>query len=87
MHLKLWYGVTFNAIYFSFLIGHNLQSVWDEKTFYTYENQRWNPISGFTSHGLPTDRQNWTDETGRITLEKDDIKLPSNQWNWVRAKV
>ena len=63
--------------------AHNLQSCWDEKTFYTYENQRWNPISGFTSHGLPTDRQNWTDETGRVKLEKDDIKLPSNQWNWV----
>ncbi|CAL8138024.1 unnamed protein product [Orchesella dallaii] len=55
----------------------------DEKVFHTYENQRWNPISSFTSHGLPTDRHSWTDETGRIKLEKEDIKLPSNKWNWV----
>jgi len=54
----------------------------DEKVFYTYENHRWNPLSGFTSHGLPTDRHSWTDETGRINLEKEDIKLPSNKWGW-----
>ena len=28
----------------------------DMKYFYIYENQRWNPLSGFSSSGLPTDR-------------------------------
>ncbi len=28
----------------------------DSKYFYVYENQRWNPLTGFTTHGLPTDR-------------------------------
>ena len=28
----------------------------DARYFYVYENQRWNPLTGFTSHGLPTDR-------------------------------
>ena len=28
----------------------------DTKYYYVYENQRWNPITGFTAHGLPTDR-------------------------------
>ena len=28
----------------------------DTKYFYVYENQRWNPLTGYTCHGLPTDR-------------------------------
>ena len=28
----------------------------DSKYFYIYENQRWNPLTGFTVRGLPTDR-------------------------------
>ena len=29
----------------------------DARYFYVYENQRWNPLTGFTSHALlPTDR-------------------------------
>jgi hypothetical protein len=31
--------------------------VQDKKYFYIYENQRWNPLTGFTAHGLPTDRE------------------------------
>jgi len=57
--------------------------VTDEKVFHTYENQRWNPLTSFSAHGLPTDRQPWTDETGRITLEKETVKLPSSSWSWV----
>ena len=32
--------------------------------FYIYENQRWNPLSGFSSSGLPTDRYMWSDRCG-----------------------
>jgi len=38
---------------------------------------------GFGAHGLPTDRSPWSDETGRIPLEKDKIKVHSTQWDWV----
>jgi len=58
-------------------------TVTDDREFYIYENQRWNPLTGFGAHGLPTDRSPWSDETGRIPLEKDSIKLPSNTWTWV----
>ncbi len=37
----------------------------DSKFFYVYENQRWNPLTGFTSTGLPTDRYSWSDRSGR----------------------
>lgn len=60
-----------------------MNTVTDEQPYYTWENQRWNPISGFGHHGLPTDRHGWTDETGRIRLEKEDVRLPSNRWVWV----
>ena len=37
--------------------GPSIGSVEDSRYFYIYENQRWNPLTGFTSHGLlPTDR-------------------------------
>ena len=32
---------------------HGMQ---DTKYFYLYENHRWNPLTGFSSTGLPTDR-------------------------------
>ncbi len=44
-----WGGAHFKA---SALV-HPVQ---DRKYFYIYENQRWNPLTGFTAHGLPTDR-------------------------------
>lgn len=85
------WGITYDMAVWAYLLNSRKtasrwtgqEMVCDEKIFYTYENQRWNPISGFTAHGLPTDRQSWTDETGRINLEKDDVKLPSCKWTWV----
>ncbi|XP_071797114.1 tectonin beta-propeller repeat-containing protein 1-like isoform X1 [Asterias amurensis] len=51
---------------------------------YTYENQRWNPVHGFSEKGLfPTDRGGWTDEKGAHPLPKPHgIKLPSSHWVW-----
>ncbi|XP_038067772.1 tectonin beta-propeller repeat-containing protein 1-like isoform X2 [Patiria miniata] len=51
---------------------------------YTYENQRWNPVHGFSQKGLfPTDRECWTDEKGIRPLPKPkDTKLPSSHWVW-----
>ncbi|GFU35560.1 tectonin beta-propeller repeat-containing protein 1 [Nephila pilipes] len=55
----------------------------DTRCLYIYENQRWNPLSGFTSKGLPTDRYMWSDQTGRIECTKDNTHLPSGHWQWI----
>ena len=35
---------------------HGINAMEDTKYYYVYENQRWNPLTGFNAHGLPTDR-------------------------------
>lgn len=55
----------------------------DVRCLYIYENQRWNPLSGFTSKGLPTDRYMWSDKSGRVECTKDNTHLPSGHWQWV----
>ncbi|XP_037936661.1 tectonin beta-propeller repeat-containing protein-like [Teleopsis dalmanni] len=55
----------------------------DTHTFYVYENQRWNPISGFTTKSLPTDRHMWSDATGRQKRSKDHTKLLSAHCEWI----
>ncbi|KAI1285473.1 Tectonin beta-propeller repeat-containing protein 1 [Halotydeus destructor] len=52
------------------------------RTFKVYENQRWNPITGFAARGLPTDRPMWSDKSGKTELQKDDVRLPSSSWQW-----
>ena len=49
-----WGGAHFKGVSSSSKFG--LGPIDDAKYFYIYENQRWNPLTGFTSHGLPTDR-------------------------------
>ncbi|CAH2307112.1 tectonin beta-propeller repeat-containing 1 [Pelobates cultripes] len=55
----------------------------DTKCVYIYENQRWNPISGYSSIGLLTDRYMWSDATGLQECTKVGTKPPSPQWSWV----
>ncbi|XP_035211237.1 tectonin beta-propeller repeat-containing protein 1-like isoform X2 [Stegodyphus dumicola] len=55
----------------------------DVRCLYIYENQRWNPLSGFTAKGLPTDRYMWSDQTGRVECTKDNTHLPSGHWQWI----
>jgi tectonin beta-propeller repeat-containing protein 1 len=54
----------------------------DARYYYVYENQRWNPLTGFTTHGLPTDRYSWSDRSGKISLTKDSVKLATIHWQW-----
>lgn len=56
----------------------------DTHNYYVYENQRWNPVTGYTSHGLPTDRYMWSDASGRHKRTREHTKLLSMQWHWVR---
>lgn len=55
----------------------------DVKSVYIYENQRWNPVTGYTSRGLPTDRYMWSDASGLHECTKTNTKPPSPQWTWV----
>ncbi|XP_054724714.1 tectonin beta-propeller repeat-containing protein 1-like [Uloborus diversus] len=55
----------------------------DVRCLYIYENQRWNPLSGFTAKGLPTDRYMWSDVTGRVECTKENTHLPSGHWQWI----
>ncbi|XP_066589836.1 tectonin beta-propeller repeat-containing protein [Prorops nasuta] len=55
----------------------------DTHNYFVYENQRWNPVTGYTSHGLPTDRYMWSDATGRHKRTREHTKLLSTHWQWV----
>uniref|UniRef100_A0A4X1TU43 Tectonin beta-propeller repeat-containing protein 1 n=1 Tax=Sus scrofa TaxID=9823 RepID=A0A4X1TU43_PIG len=61
----------------------NIYTQSDVKCVYIYENQRWNPVTGYTSRGLPTDRYMWSDATGLQECTKASTKPPSLQWAWV----
>ncbi|XP_008548798.1 tectonin beta-propeller repeat-containing protein isoform X1 [Microplitis demolitor] len=61
----------------------DINSMTDTHNYYVYENQRWNPVTGYTSHGLPTDRYMWSDVTGRHKRTRELTKLLSMHWRWV----
>ncbi|XP_077595606.1 tectonin beta-propeller repeat-containing protein 1 [Stigmatopora nigra] len=54
----------------------------DVKSVYIYENQRWNPVTGYTNRGLPTDRYMWSNASGLRECTKTNTKPPSPQWTW-----
>ncbi|XP_012270435.1 tectonin beta-propeller repeat-containing protein [Orussus abietinus] len=60
-----------------------INSMIDFYNYFVYENQRWNPVTGYTSHGLPTDRYMWSDITGRHKRTREHTKLLSMHWHWV----
>lgn len=55
----------------------------ETQTYCVYENQRWNPLSGYSSTGLPTDRYMWSDVTGKHKRTREHTKLLSRHWHWV----
>ncbi|XP_051488260.1 tectonin beta-propeller repeat-containing protein 1 isoform X3 [Apus apus] len=61
----------------------NIYTQSDVKCVYIYENQRWNPVTGYSSRGLPTDRYMWSDASGLQECTKINTKPPSPQWSWV----
>lgn len=48
----------------------------------TYENQRWNPVEGFTDVLLPTDRWPWSDVMGVSPQPLHSFQCPSRSWEW-----
>ncbi|XP_026543150.1 tectonin beta-propeller repeat-containing protein 1 [Notechis scutatus] len=72
----------------SFLSGlagspENIHPQTDVKGVYIYENQRWNPVTGYSNRGLPTDRYMWSDASGLCECTKANTKPPSPLWSWV----
>ncbi|XP_074030994.1 tectonin beta-propeller repeat-containing peroxin 23 [Leptinotarsa decemlineata] len=61
----------------------NVHPMTDSQDSRVYENQRWNPVTGYTSTGLPTDRYMWSDVTGKQKRTRDQVKLLSSRWQWV----
>ncbi|KAK5885084.1 hypothetical protein CesoFtcFv8_018832 [Champsocephalus esox] len=55
----------------------------DFRSVHVYENQRWNPMTGYTDKGLPTDRAMWSDESGLNECTKGNTNPPTPQWSWV----
>ncbi|KAM9780644.1 tectonin beta-propeller repeat-containing protein 1 [Neosynchiropus ocellatus] len=55
----------------------------DVRSVHVYENQRWNPMTGYTDKGLPTDRPMWSDESGLRECTKGSTHPPSPQWSWI----
>ena len=50
---------------------------------HTYENQRFVLGRGWSSKNLlPTDRMAWTDKKGTLSIKKELVTLPSNEWEW-----
>ncbi|XP_045491456.1 tectonin beta-propeller repeat-containing protein [Colias croceus] len=66
-------------------LGSNegIHSMTDTQTYCVYENQRWNPLTGYTSTGLPTDRYMWSDITGKHKRTREHTKLLSRHWHWI----
>ncbi|XP_030232781.1 tectonin beta-propeller repeat-containing protein 1 isoform X1 [Gadus morhua] len=64
-----------------------MQPQTDVRCIHVYENQRWNPMAGYTDRGLPTDRPMWSDESGLKEGTKASTPPPSPQWSWVTEWV
>lgn len=66
------------------LVGSKLGigTITDSQVFEVYENQRWNPISGYSMRGLPTDRPSWSDMTGVEKRSKESCALVNTHWHW-----
>ncbi|CAN8008320.1 unnamed protein product, partial [Ixodes pacificus] len=67
------------------MTGHNekVGPMTDVKSVHIYENQRWNPFSGFAARGLLTDRYMWSDRSGLVECTKEGTRLDSAHWHWV----
>ncbi|XP_064478479.1 tectonin beta-propeller repeat-containing protein 1-like [Ornithodoros turicata] len=61
----------------------NVHPMTDTKCVYIYENQRWNPFSGFAARGLLTDRPMWSDAAGLVECNKDSMRPDSVHWQWL----
>lgn len=74
------YGGGIFAGFESSVLGIHQQE--DYEWHYIFENQRWNPLEGYSDRRLPSDRWNWSDESGVYERTREGYSLPSSQWQW-----
>lgn len=53
-----------------------------QKTFITYENQRWWIGKGWCTKMLGNERPSWSDDLGKVPLNRDSFNLPGPNWVW-----
>ncbi|XP_017786159.1 PREDICTED: tectonin beta-propeller repeat-containing protein [Nicrophorus vespilloides] len=82
-HTAWVYNCGWGGACFVGLDSNNVNPMADSQDYRVYENQRWNPVTGYTSAGLPTDRYMWSDATGKQKRTRDQVKLLSMRWQWV----
>ncbi|XP_063601090.1 tectonin beta-propeller repeat-containing protein 1-like [Penaeus indicus] len=82
-HVYTYTGATGGGLYKGSSNDSDVNIMSDVRHMYVWENQRWNPVTGFTHRGLPTDRHTWSDQTGRHHRTQEGTKLPSRHWSWM----
>lgn len=58
------------------------QKIRNQKTFVTYENQRWWLGKGWCRKMFSDERPAWSDDLGQVPITMDSFKLPNNLWKW-----
>lgn len=64
--------------------SNGINAITDIHKYYIYENQRWNPLSGYTAHGL---ENKWSDASGKHKRSKENSKLLNVRWQWVKTHI
>ncbi|XP_030751064.1 tectonin beta-propeller repeat-containing protein [Sitophilus oryzae] len=82
-HTAWVYTEGWGGSFYGTLDSHNVYPMTDCQDYRVYENQRWNPVTGYTSSCLPTDRHMWSDASGRQKRIKEQVKLPTVHWQWI----
>ncbi|XP_076056514.1 tectonin beta-propeller repeat-containing protein 1-like isoform X2 [Oratosquilla oratoria] len=86
LHAYTFTGATHGGLYKgTHTSEEGVHTMSDIRRMYVWENQRWNPLTGFTHRGLPTDRYTWSDQSGRQQRTKEAMRLPSRHWTWTSA--
>ncbi|XP_060517887.1 tectonin beta-propeller repeat-containing protein isoform X2 [Cylas formicarius] len=82
-HTAWVYNGGFGGGFLGTLDSQTVHPMADSQDYRVYENQRWNPVAGYSASGLPTDRHMWSDASGKHKRPKDQVKLLSNHWQWI----
>lgn len=53
-----------------------------QKTFITYENQRWWVGKGWCTKMFADERPQWSDDLGKLALTRESFRLPGSNWVW-----
>ncbi|XP_030840073.1 tectonin beta-propeller repeat-containing protein 1 isoform X3 [Strongylocentrotus purpuratus] len=75
------WGLAYNQQPYVYVFGMDVPIRFLE---YTYENQRWGPVRGYSDRSLIfSDRPPWSDEKGtRVFPRPRDVRLPNKHWKW-----